>query len=140
MTTYRLKSIDDVVFNVSYDILKHFQTVHTMLEDIDHIDIIPLPEVTSKIFAKVIEFAEKEKDSQWKEDFMKMDDDQLLQVTLASHYLNYTLLFDLCCMTIANQIKRLTPQEIRQRFHIENDLTPEDEQRIIVQYGDNAFE
>ena len=39
-------------------------------------------------------------------------------------------LLDLCCKTVADIIKGMTPQEIRDYFHIENDFTPEEEDEV----------
>lgn len=38
---------------------------------------------------------------------------------------------DVGCKTVANQIKGLSTEEIREKFHIKNDFTPEEEVRYF---------
>ena len=102
---------------------------------------MPLPNVSSKILAKVIEYckyhvaAKKENESeqkvkQFNSAFVKVDQATLFEIILAANYLNMSGLLDLTCMTVANMMKGKTPEEIRKTFNIKNDFTPEEEEEV----------
>lgn len=48
----------------------------------------------------------------------------------AANYLNIKGLLDLTCQTVADMIKGKTPEQIREKFNIKNDFTPEEEEEI----------
>ncbi|MCL7043250.1 hypothetical protein MKW94_014901 [Papaver nudicaule] len=107
-----------------------------MIEDDCADNGIPLPNVTSKILAKVVEYCKKhvelrdDKDKQdelkaWDAEFVKVDQATLFDFILAANYLNIKELLDLTCQTVADMIKGKTPEEIRKTFNIKNDFTPE---------------
>ena len=63
--TIKLKSNDDVVYDVDVRVAERSQTIKTMLEDLgmdDCEDPVPLPNVSSAILKKVIEWATHHKD------------------------------------------------------------------------------
>ena len=102
---------------------------------------IPLPLVESNILDKVIKYCkhhtENNTDTQnikdtWDNKFVSdMDDDTLFALILAANYLDIKSLLDLCCKHVADCIKECkTPQEIRRRFNIKNDFTPEEEEEV----------
>lgn len=49
----------------------------------------------------------------------------------AANFLNIQPLLNLCCKTTAGMMKGLSPEQIRQKFNIVNDFTPEEEQQIL---------
>merc|ERR1711998_440317 len=76
------------------------------------------------------ETKEEEKNA-WDAEFVKVDDDTLFSLILAANYLDIKSLLDLTCKTVADYIKQCkTPQEIRRRFNIKNDFTPEEEEEV----------
>ena len=108
---------------------------------------VPLPNVSAKILARVIEYcqehvkgeakdeagkAAKSEDElkAWDAEFTKVDQGTLFELILAANYLNIKPLLDLTCLTVANMIKGKTPEEIRKTFNIENDFTPEEEEEV----------
>merc|ERR1712060_644680 len=110
------------------------ETVKNMIEYTGVDAPIPLPNVSSKILAKVIEYckyhvdAEKSTDGKpavdeevkaWDAEFVKVDQATLFELILAANYLN-----------VANMIKGKTPEEIRKTFNIKNDFTPEEEEEV----------
>ncbi|RZC64081.1 hypothetical protein C5167_025830 [Papaver somniferum] len=135
-----LKSSDGVTFDVEESVALQSQTIKHMIEDDCADNGIPLPNVTSKILAKVIEYCrkhdgdadEKDKDEakNWDADFVKVDQNTLFDLILAANYLNVKELLDLTCQTVADMIKDKTPEEIRKTFNIENDFTPEEEEEV----------
>ncbi|KAG9442728.1 hypothetical protein H6P81_018582 [Aristolochia fimbriata] len=140
-----LKSSDGEVFEVDEAVAVESQTIKHMIEDNCADNGIPLPNVTSKILSKVIEYCKKHVDMQkqiednksaddelksWDADFVKVDQATLFDLILAANYLNIKSLLDLTCQTVADMIKGKTPEEIRKTFNIKNDFTPEEEEEV----------
>ncbi|KAL6220730.1 hypothetical protein ACLB2K_008486 [Fragaria x ananassa] len=138
-----LKSSDGESFEVEEAVALESQTIKHMIEDDCADNGIPLPNVTSKILAKVIEYCKKHVDAAkpdekvteeelkaWDQDFVKVDQATLFDLILAANYLNIKNLLDLTCQTVADMIKGKTPEEIRKTFNIKNDFTPEEEEEV----------
>uniref|UniRef100_A0A0E0AFM7 SKP1-like protein n=1 Tax=Oryza glumipatula TaxID=40148 RepID=A0A0E0AFM7_9ORYZ len=117
-----------------------------MIEDDCTTNGVPLPNVASKVLAKVIEYCvkhaaaagdnaddaaevEKELKSFDAEFMIDVDKNMLYGLLLASNFLNIKSLLDLCCQHTANLIKGKSPEQIRKEFGIKNDFTPEEEIR-----------
>ncbi|KAL5791208.1 hypothetical protein ACOSQ2_006096 [Xanthoceras sorbifolium] len=154
MTTKKkitLKSSDGDRFEVDEAVALESQTIKHMVED-DCVDNeIPLPNVSSSVLSKVIEYCKRRVDSisnskydsnnnnkkpvdddlkAWDADFVKVDQNTLFDLILAANYLNIKSLLDLTCQTIADMIKCRTPEEIRKAFNIKNDFSPEEEEEV----------
>ncbi|XVF15960.1 hypothetical protein REPUB_Repub09cG0200700 [Reevesia pubescens] len=138
-----LKSSDGESFEVDEAVALESQTIKHMIEDDCADNGIPLPNVTSKILAKVIEYCKKHVESpktddraadddlkSWDADFVKVDQATLFDLILAANYLNIKGLLDLTCQTVADMIKGKTPEEIRKTFNIKNDFSPEEEEEV----------
>ncbi|XP_020586884.1 SKP1-like protein 1B [Phalaenopsis equestris] len=145
-----LKSSDGEEFVVEEAVAKESQTILHMIEDGCADSGIPLPNVNSKILAKVIEYCKKHVDhaakassavvvgdksveeelKNWDSEFVKVDQATLFDIILAANYLNIKGLLDLTCQTVADMIKGKTPEEIRKTFNIKNDFTPEEEEEV----------
>ncbi|XP_073122613.1 SKP1-like protein 1A [Henckelia pumila] len=145
-----LKSSDGETFEVEEAVAVESQTIKHMIEDNCADTTIPLPNVTSKILAKVIEYCKRHVESAAKAssdgvstdkvvddelknfdaEFVKVDQGTLFDLILAANYLNIKSLLDLTCQTVADMIKGKTPEEIRKTFNIKNDFTPEEEEEV----------
>ena len=141
-----LKSSDGEAFEVDEAVALESQTIKHMIEDDCADNGIPLPNVTSKILSKVIEYCKKHVESPksedratgtvdddlkaWDTEFVKVDQATLFDLILAANYLNIKSLLDLTCQTVADMIKGKTPEEIRKTFNIKNDFTPEEEEEV----------
>uniref|UniRef100_A0A9I9D0Y6 SKP1-like protein n=3 Tax=Cucumis melo TaxID=3656 RepID=A0A9I9D0Y6_CUCME len=140
-----LKSSDGEIFEVDEAVALESQTIKHMIEDDCADSGIPLPNVTSKILSKVIEYCKKHVESPkpedrtgsvdddlktWDSEFVKVDQATLFDLILAANYLNIKSLLDLTCQTVADMIKGKTPEEIRKTFNIKNDFTPEEEEEV----------
>nr|ABB77426.1 Skp1-like protein 1 [Petunia integrifolia subsp. inflata]ACA61786.1 SKP1-like protein 4 [Petunia x hybrida] len=139
-----LKSSDGETFEVEESVALESQTIKHMIEDDCADSSIPLPNVTSKILAKVIEYCKRHVEAAAKTDdkvseedlknfdaeFVKVDQGTLFDLILAANYLNIKSLLDLTCQTVADMIKGKTPEEIRKTFNIKNDFTPEEEEEV----------
>lgn len=103
-------------------------------------DGLPLPPVPSAVLTKVIEFCTyhcdnkdtlEEERNAWDKKFVAIDDEVLFALILAANYLDIKPLLDVACQAVAEYIKACkTPQEIRRRFNIVNDFTPEEEEEV----------
>ncbi|KAK9813982.1 hypothetical protein WJX73_007845 [Symbiochloris irregularis] len=147
MPTVKLNSSDDQSFEVDKEVAYQSETVKNMIEDLnDETTNVPLPNVSGRILAKVIEYCKYHADVKAKDgekpakseddvknfdtEFVKVDQGTLFELILAANYLNIKNLLDLTCLTVANMIKGKTPEEIRKTFNIENDFTPEEEEEV----------
>jgi S-phase kinase-associated protein 1 len=146
----KLSSSDNEVFEVPLEVANQSDMIKNMLSELDESssnDNIPLPNVSGKILAKVIEYCKyhveagpqegsekpgksEEEVKTWDNEFVKVDQGTLFELILAANYLNIKSLLDLTCLTVANMIKGKTPEEIRKTFNIPNDFTPEEEEEV----------
>ena len=131
------------------------QTIRHMIEDGCTDGGIPLPNVTARTLAKVLEFCNEHaaaaaaaaagseagsssnagKDggadlAGFDKAFVDVDKDTLYDLLLAANYLNVKPLLDLCCQKVADMIRGKTAEQIRQEFGIKNDFSPEEEEEI----------
>jgi S-phase kinase-associated protein 1 len=67
---------------------------------------------------------------EWYATFIDVDQEIVLELTLAANYLEIKPLLDLTCATVASKIKGKTPEEIRTQFGLVNDFTPEEEAQV----------
>ncbi|TXG59836.1 hypothetical protein EZV62_014409 [Acer yangbiense] len=143
-----LTSSDGESFEVDQVVAVLSQTINHMIEDDCANSGIPVPNVTGKILAKVIEYCKKHVEStdktidrsnsataaddlkNWDAEFVKVDQATLFDLILAANYLNIKGLLDLTCQTVADMIKGKTPEEIRRTFNIANDFTAEEEEEV----------
>ncbi|KAI3875406.1 hypothetical protein MKW98_000083 [Papaver atlanticum] len=115
-----LKSSDGETFDVEESVALQSQTIKHIVEDDCADNGIPLPNVTSKILAKVIEYCRKHDDNAYE----KEKDDKLKNWDAEFE------LLDLTCQTVADMIKGKSPEEIRKTFNIKNDFTREEEEEV----------
>jgi S-phase kinase-associated protein 1 len=138
----KLKSKQEDVFEVEKAAAFRSVTIKNMVEDTGLNIHVPVPMVESSILVKVIEYlkyhqrAEEEtmpedEQQRWDKDYLKvMDDATLFSTILAANYLDIKPLLDLTCKAVADEIKGKSPEEIRVRFNIKNDFTPEEEEEV----------
>ncbi|XP_058216321.1 uncharacterized protein LOC131327269 [Rhododendron vialii] len=140
-----LKSSDGETFEVEETMGLKSQTIKHMIKDNCADNTIPLPNVNSKILAKVIEYCRKHveasgssnandlgKDAaddealkKWDKEFVNVDQGVLFDLILAAEYLNIKSLQDLTCQTVADMIEGITPEEILNNMSY---FTPEEEE------------
>ncbi|KAE9458940.1 hypothetical protein RHGRI_021486 [Rhododendron griersonianum] len=141
-----LKSSDRETFEVEEAVALQSQTIKHMIEDDCAGTAIPLPNVTSGVLSKVIEYCKKHAESPaaldnddraaddalktFDAEFVDVDQGLLFDLILAANYLDIKSLLDLTCQTVANMMKGKTPDEVRKIFHIVNDYTPEEEAEV----------
>ncbi|GMP39475.1 hypothetical protein CsSME_00010293 [Camellia sinensis var. sinensis] len=143
-----LKSSDGETFEVEEALAIELQTIKCMIEDGFADTSIPLPNVTGKILAMVIEYCKRHVDSSTFDDkiaedelknfdteFVKVDHGTLFDLILAANYLNVKSLLDLTCQTVADKIKGKTPEELNKMFNITPVFTPEEEELVRREYA-----
>ena len=141
-----IKTKDEHIFKMPIkNVLKSF-TIKSLLglDDISDVkdiqedissDEIPL-DVTLDILTKINVFLDKNNednnDYDWNNTYIAdFNDEVLFDIILAANYLDIKDLLDLSCKRVADDIKKCkTPQEIRRRYNIKNDFTPEEEEEI----------
>jgi S-phase kinase-associated protein 1 len=110
--------------------------------------VLPLPKVDSRTLPKVLEYlrfhhhnkaTDIEKPlrgrfedliSAWDNDYLAIEKDLLVNLSIAAWELKITDLLNLVCARIATMLKGKTPEQIRGMFGITNDFTPQEEERI----------
>merc|ERR1711937_320227 len=147
MAEVTLTSKDEREFKVPAQVAIMSETVKSMMgveDDEEIVDApeaaIPLPAVEGEILKLVLKYCnyhyenketKEDEKNNWDQEFVKVDDDTLFSLILAANYLDIKSLLDLTCKTVADYIKQCkTPQEIRRRFNIKNDFTPEEEEEV----------
>lgn len=72
----------------------------------------------------------------WDQKFLdSLDLPSLIELTKAANYLNIPTLLDLCCRTIAKQMTGLKAEELRKKFNLPNDFTPEEEAKMAAEFA-----
>ncbi|PIA62089.1 hypothetical protein AQUCO_00200231v1 [Aquilegia coerulea] len=137
-----LKTGDGQVFEVEEAAMLQSITIKNMIEDDCADGIIPIPNVTGEIFAKIVEYCnkhvgekklmkkEKEKLEEWDYEFVDLDRDALYNLLAGAMYLNIESLVDLAAQEFADMIKNQPIEKMREILGIENDFTPEEEAEI----------
>lgn len=125
----KLKTSDEIIFEVEPSIVKEMVTIQTFIEDNNNETSIPipLPNVTSNTFRRILEFKARGFD----EEFVKtLGMDEVFELILAANYLNMKTLLDILTKIIADFIKNKSVEFVRKFFNIVNDFTPEEEAKI----------
>lgn len=157
----KLKSVDDVVFEVEERVARTFKTISNMLDHLDDSIVndgepIPLPNVDGSTLKLIIEWANHHKDdpasaesgheeiadelhtvyiSKWDGDFLgQLALQTLVDVFIAANYLEVHHLNDTCAKIFASKIEAMTNEEIRTQFDIQNDLTIADKEECKKKY------
>jgi len=151
--TIVLQTSDEETFSVEKKVAMRSQMLKSMLDalgDQGSTEPIPLPNVSSSVMAKVLDYCNHHKNDpfpaadsdaddsrrktseigEWDAKFIQVDQEMLFEIILAANYLDIKPLLDVGCKTVANMIKGKTPEQIRNLFNIQNDFTPEEEEQI----------
>ncbi|GLJ19919.1 hypothetical protein SUGI_0360870 [Cryptomeria japonica] len=140
-----LRSSDNVDFHVEYEEALQMDSIKLFIEDPDVDRTLPVKfsneKVTGPILEKIIEYikyhleanksGKPEEDlKKWDTKFVNVNERILFELTMAAKFLNVSNLLDLLCKTVADKIKDLSPEQIRELYGIRNDFTPEEEDQI----------
>lgn len=145
--TLKLQSSDGKTFEVNINAAKQSTTIKTMLNDLGieneaEDQVVPLPNVTSSILEKIIEWATEHKEDpdlteedefkyfeikfedlpKWDQDYiLGVDMQTLCELTLAANYLEMKGLLNLTCKGIASKMIGKSPAELRKTFNVKCD-------------------
>lgn len=144
-----LQSSDDCVFEIQRSVAMGSELIKTMLDNDKDETRIPLPNVKGHVLEKVVAYLDhhagnpakeidrplrsanmKEVVEEWDADFVDVDQEVLFELILAANYMDIKPLLDLTCAKVASMLKGKTPEEIRKKFNIQNDFTPEEEEAV----------
>lgn len=139
-------------FSINISLLKESATLTNMLADAggDNVDLpIPLDSITAKVMGQVIQYLEhiaenqtekvdksvlKDKElNEWEKKFCDMPFPEMTQLILAANFLDIKHLLDITCKSIADQMRGLTPEQIREKFGIENDFSDSELEEVKKQ-------
>ena len=152
--TVAIKTSDGFELSVPFEIAKMSETIKNVIEDAgeEHpIDLITVNKKAAERFVKYYEYHLTHPYPEGYRDKLRMDQvidfdkelcdiphNELFELTIASDYLGAEDLKILACITIANKIKEIGQpnlpgdpvQRIRDYLGIENDFTPDEEERL----------
>ncbi|RLN08727.1 SKP1-like protein 4 [Panicum miliaceum] len=148
----RLRSKDGEVFEVPEKAIAAFSaTIRGMIDEgcAAADGVVELPNVTAATLSRVLEYVERHFDSdddypssssfnpgdddplaRFDEELVNVDNDTLFDLLQAASFLSIGKLLDLTCKAVAEQMRGRTPDEIREKFHIVNDYTQEEEEDV----------
>ena len=118
------------MFEVDEKVAFESVTIKNMIEDMGDTEAhgpIPLPNVSSVILVKIIEYCKFHTDTSdptrseetvkaWDTEFMKEDYATIFEIIVASNYLAIKSLLDLSSQTIADVVRGKSPDEMRVTF------------------------
>ncbi|XP_054782632.1 putative leucine-rich repeat receptor-like serine/threonine-protein kinase At2g19230 [Prosopis cineraria] len=139
-------SSDGDEFKITVGTAMQSELLNRMLKDDDCVfNKVPMSPVNTATLVKVMEYCQKHADGgasdsgdvedlkRWDDEFIKVDsEDMLFHILVAANYLEIVSLFDLACHAVGNLMKGKAPKEIPRIFNIENDFSPEEQERCFM--------
>ncbi|KAJ3000683.1 hypothetical protein HDV02_004368 [Globomyces sp. JEL0801] len=122
----KLRTSDDVVFSIEKHVIVQSVLIKNMLNDLDVVDDIPLPNVT------IVEYLTHHKDdvipaepvekklhdiSDFDKELLNVVNSTLFDIILAANYLDIPSLLDVGCRCVAIKIKGKSVEEIQKVFY-----------------------
>lgn len=147
----KLRTADGYMFEVPTFWVKDMcSLINDMIEDSeDNSEEIPFPNIENhEIMRKVLDYCEYHHNNraaeiekplsgkledhicEFDQKFINLSDDLLINLILAANYLACNDLLNLCAAKIASSISGKSVEEMREYFGVENDFTPEEEEKI----------
>lgn len=137
-----------------YEYVAMSVTIKNMIDDLggDLTTALPLHVVNTREMKRVLEWCkhrferpvdDKDKHmekyrnlSSWEKEYTeKMDQPATFQLILAANYLDIRPLLDLLCKSVALNLSRKTPEQIKEYFGITREFTPEEMTNVMKDRG-----
>lgn len=150
MTTIKIATKEKDVFETEVETVALSDTLRNLIEELDDpgAETIPIFNLTTRQWKLVEKYMEHHKTepprtlerplrssvediiSDWDKAYISMSDEDLFEAAMGAMELNIKPLVDLLAATIASAINGKTPAQIRERFKLPDDLTPEEKIRL----------
>lgn len=136
MSEYTIVSNDNIEFVINDKIINMMEMLKKMIEINNNPKEKINLDTNSDPLQKCIDFCQRmiqnnmSYDEKIFEDYFNMDDKSLFNVINCANYLDIKELLDKSCKTIAEQCKGKSVEELRIKFNVVNDFTPEEEEQI----------
>ncbi len=148
----RLLTTEGVRVNADVRLADMCALIKNITDDAGFLEEIPLPSVTEPILRLIMTYCERQNyvqpqpikkplasdrieeavTEQWHAEFINdMTEEVLTELTMATNYMDSRGIFDLCCAKIATMFKGKTVEELKARYNLTEDLTPEMEEKIL---------
>jgi S-phase kinase-associated protein 1 len=119
---------DGITFNVQFKMIIQSETLKNLVEDVGINYTIPIPNVNSKSFKKILEYLSHPRETSWDANFTaQMPQDDLFELLLATNFLDIKSLMNLLCSAAASSMNNKSVEELREMFGMENDFTEAEE-------------
>ena len=170
MKSLNIKTSDDQIFKVDWDVARQSKTIRTMLDDLgieedgDSEDTIPLPneEVTGPVFQKALEWCKKNRGkpdykpvedetkkreyvsidqlNDWEKGYIKITVDEMFSLWMVANFLEIKGLCELMVKALALQIQGKEVEEIRKAFNVPDPNWTEEELQKLKDENSWAYE
>jgi S-phase kinase-associated protein 1 len=148
----RLVTTEGAKVNADVRLADMCALIKNITDDSGILEEIPLPSVTEPILRLIMAYCDRQNYVQpqpikkplasdrieeavtepWHAEFINnMTEEVLTELTMATNYMDSRGLFDLCCAKIATMFKGKTVEELKARYNLTEDLTPEMEEKIL---------
>merc|ERR1711964_148563 len=150
----KLSSKEGHLIECERDVAEQSLLIKNMLEDItDDEDCIPIPDVSTEVLEKVLEFCKYQQGKPdleierpiktnkladivpaWYAAYVEVEHRLLVEIITAANHLDIKSLLDLACTKVACMIKDRSPEEVKEAFGITTDLISEDDDKIKEEF------
>ncbi|XP_057526311.1 SKP1-like protein 1 [Amaranthus tricolor] len=137
-TALRIKSSEGDIWEVEHSVALQMGAYNRLIND----NVLDLPNVNRDILLKVIEYCKMhagdchpDGHKIWDQDFVKnVSVDTLFDLIKAANDMDIRSLIDLTCQTMADYIKFMDVEKVREMFWEVNDFTPQEEEKLRKQH------
>ncbi|KAK6924348.1 SKP1 component, POZ domain [Dillenia turbinata] len=132
-----LKSEEGELIEIEERVARQSDVIKNILDEVESQNVdIPVPNVKASILNKVISYctfylqkkSDKEALKAFNKEFVEENWNILLDLITATNYLLVKQMYEFMCQAVANKMKKMSVEEVREYFGVVNDYTPEEEE------------